>query len=167
MASEVVYAEVLPKERVCFTSQTSDTGDPTTYTEVNVKWHRPDSTPKTTHTGTTASYLEGATTETTGFTQSFTEEGITKILDEVTTSGSRGRRSEYIAEYDSMTEEDYMTDEPSIISTEQHVQKRTFEHSISLNEGSVIGDPCEFLFLFLLGLLWFGLFVCFFSAPLQ
>ncbi|KAM4672371.1 uncharacterized protein AAGF69_004438 isoform 3-T3 [Amazona ochrocephala] len=153
MASEVVYAEVLPKERVCFTSQTSDTGDPTTYTEVNVKWHRPDSTPKTTHTG---------------FTQSFTEEGITKILDEVTTSGSRGRRSEYIAEYDSMTEEDYMTDEPSIISTEQHVQKRTsVEHSISLNEGSVIGDPCEFLFLFLLGLLWFGLFVCFFSAPLQ
>ncbi|KAM4672372.1 uncharacterized protein AAGF69_004438 isoform 4-T4 [Amazona ochrocephala] len=153
MASEVVYAEVLPKERVCFTSQTSDTGDPTTYTEVNVKWHRPDSTPKTTHTGTTASYLEGATTETTGFTQSFTEEGITKIL---------------VAEYDSMTEEDYMTDEPSIISTEQHVQKRTsVEHSISLNEGSVIGDPCEFLFLFLLGLLWFGLFVCFFSAPLQ
>ncbi|KAM4672375.1 uncharacterized protein AAGF69_004438 isoform 7-T7 [Amazona ochrocephala] len=138
MASEVVYAEVLPKERVCFTSQTSDTGDPTTYTEVNVKWHRPDSTPKTTHTG---------------FTQSFTEEGITKIL---------------VAEYDSMTEEDYMTDEPSIISTEQHVQKRTsVEHSISLNEGSVIGDPCEFLFLFLLGLLWFGLFVCFFSAPLQ
>ncbi|KAM9580121.1 uncharacterized protein ACIB01_010318 isoform 1-T1 [Guaruba guarouba] len=108
--------------------------------------------------GTTASYLEGTITETTGFTQSFTEEGITKILDEVTTSGSRGRRSEYIAEYDSMTEEDYMTDEPGIISTEQHVQKRTsVEHSISLNEGSVIGDPCEFLFLSLLGLLWFGL----------
>ncbi|KAM9580123.1 uncharacterized protein ACIB01_010318 isoform 3-T3 [Guaruba guarouba] len=93
--------------------------------------------------GTTASYLEGTITETTGFTQSFTEEGITKIL---------------VAEYDSMTEEDYMTDEPGIISTEQHVQKRTsVEHSISLNEGSVIGDPCEFLFLSLLGLLWFGL----------
>ncbi|KAM6286221.1 uncharacterized protein M6G45_011589 isoform 2-T2 [Spheniscus humboldti] len=88
----------------------------------------------------TASYLEGTTTEATGFTQSFTEEGITKIFGEVTTSGSRGRRSEYI-EYDSVTEEDYMTGEPSIISTEQYVQKRTFEHSISLKEGSVIGDP--------------------------
>ncbi|KAM7129566.1 uncharacterized protein J5F26_010721 isoform 2-T2 [Ciconia maguari] len=88
----------------------------------------------------TASYLEGTTTEATGFTQSFTEEGITKIFGEVTTSGSRGRRSEYI-EYDSITEEDYMTGEPSIISIEQYVQKRTFEHSISLNEGSVIGGP--------------------------
>ncbi|KAM7129568.1 uncharacterized protein J5F26_010721 isoform 4-T4 [Ciconia maguari] len=75
----------------------------------------------------TASYLEGTTTEATGFTQSFTEEGITKIFGEVTTSGSRGRRSEY--------------SEPSIISIEQYVQKRTFEHSISLNEGSVIGGP--------------------------
>ncbi|XP_076201607.1 uncharacterized protein LOC143163703 isoform X3 [Aptenodytes patagonicus] len=76
----------------------------------------------------TASYLEGTTTEATGFTQSFTEEGITKIFGEVTSSGSRGRRSEY--------------SEPSIISTEQYVQKRTsVEHSISLNEGSVIGDP--------------------------
>ncbi|XP_076201616.1 uncharacterized protein LOC143163703 isoform X4 [Aptenodytes patagonicus] len=73
----------------------------------------------------TASYLEGTTTEATGFTQSFTEEGITKIFGEVTSSGSRGRRSEYI-EYDSVTEEDYMT---------------AVEHSISLNEGSVIGDP--------------------------
>ncbi|KAM6090263.1 uncharacterized protein LJ206_004342 isoform 2-T2 [Theristicus caerulescens] len=88
---------------------------------------------------TTASYLEGTTTEATGFTQSFPEEGITTIFGEVTTSGSRGRRSEYI-EYDSVTEEDYMTGEPSIISTEQYVQKRTFEHSISLNEGSVTGD---------------------------
>lgn len=54
MASEVVYAEVSPKERVHFTSQTSDTGDPTTYAEVNVKWRtdRPDSTPETTHTAT-------------------------------------------------------------------------------------------------------------------
>lgn len=52
MASEVVYAEVLPKERVHFTSQTSDTGDPATYAEVNAKWHRPDGTPKTTHTVT-------------------------------------------------------------------------------------------------------------------
>ncbi|KAM6090265.1 uncharacterized protein LJ206_004342 isoform 4-T4 [Theristicus caerulescens] len=75
---------------------------------------------------TTASYLEGTTTEATGFTQSFPEEGITTIFGEVTTSGSRGRRSEY--------------SEPSIISTEQYVQKRTFEHSISLNEGSVTGD---------------------------
>ncbi|KAK2537753.1 hypothetical protein Q9233_002603 [Columba guinea] len=30
--------------------------------------------------------------------------------------------------------------ETSIISTEQYVQKRTFEHSISLNGGSVTGD---------------------------
>ncbi|KAM9030317.1 uncharacterized protein PRD47_001522 isoform 3-T3 [Ara ararauna] len=103
--------------------------------------------------GTTASYLEGTITETTGFTQSFTEEGITKIL---------------VAEYDSMTEEDYMTDEPGIISTEQHVQKRTsVEHSISLNEGSVIGDPCEFLFLSLLGLLWFGLDFFFCSSTVK
>ncbi|CAM9957140.1 unnamed protein product [Bubo scandiacus] len=54
MASEVVYAEVSPKERVHFTSETSDTGDPTVYAEVNVKWRsdRPDRTSKTTHTAT-------------------------------------------------------------------------------------------------------------------
>ncbi|KAM6420960.1 uncharacterized protein J5M81_000472 [Pluvialis apricaria] len=81
----------------------------------------------------TASYLEGTTTEATGFSQSFTEEGITTTFGElnfdpnggeVTTSGSRARRSEYI-EYDSIAEEDYMTGEPSFISTEHYVQKRT------------------------------------------
>ncbi|OPJ69217.1 hypothetical protein AV530_012323 [Patagioenas fasciata monilis] len=54
MASEVVYAEVSCKERVHFTSRTSDTGDLTTFAEVNVKQRsdRPDSTPETTHTVT-------------------------------------------------------------------------------------------------------------------
>ncbi|KAK4830333.1 hypothetical protein QYF61_010097 [Mycteria americana] len=63
-------------------------------------------------------------------------------MTDITASYLEGTTAETTVEYDAITEEDYMTGEPSIISIEQYVQKRTsVEHSISLNEGSVIGGP--------------------------
>lgn len=54
MASEVLYAVVSAKERVNFVSEASDTGEPVTYAEVNMKWRSdsPDSTPKITRSVT-------------------------------------------------------------------------------------------------------------------
>eukprot|EP00075_Anas_platyrhynchos_P016441 XP_027305694.1 uncharacterized protein LOC113842444 isoform X1 [Anas platyrhynchos] len=75
-------------------------------------------------------------------TASYPKDTTTEVTGEVTISESRGRRSEYI-EYDSITEEDYLTGEPSSISTEQYMMNRTQEFMYVKENAGGRYQPCK------------------------